>query len=159
MNRQVITVLYSQISVFSNGTPEFNAWEDAHVAQGMSWREGHVSFGVPEHEGPCLLEWGMYTTDSIKVSTAERVLTAPLVVETSGCGIATVLDEIETDIAGGGYQIWFAATPLEKTGAEKPDLFVQICFEKTNNADFNIVKPGAEMTARQVHLRQADIAG
>ena len=51
-----ITVLYTQVVVHLADLPRPGLlWDDDHVAQGFAWSEGIASFGVPDHDGECLL--------------------------------------------------------------------------------------------------------
>lgn len=43
--------------VFPAGHPTLGLiWSDEHVAQGFAWNDNVVSFGIPDHDGGCLVE-------------------------------------------------------------------------------------------------------
>ena len=159
MNRRPITVLYTQVNVFRREEPNFNLWTNEHVEQGVAWREGHASFGVPDHDGRCLLEWG--APDGVPeilpdVSRLERIIAVPLSVGHAGASIATVGEEIDTGMAPGTYQVRFALEPDVAWEGATYAYRIVVLFERADQPEFVILKPGEDMTADAITLRTAE---
>src|SRR5262245_10109788 len=107
MTNYNVTILYSQISICSASEPDFPTWTDEHVAQGFAWRPGHVSFGVPDHDGSCLVQVVKTVGLPQDSHNALRIIKVPLDVGTSGTLLATVLDSADLEIGLGKYQLYF----------------------------------------------------
>lgn len=146
-NQFDLTVLYNQISVCSTSQIAFPLWSDDHVAQGFAWRHGHVSFGIPDHDGNCMVQVEMTNGLPQDREKAERIILVPMQVDTDGATLATVMDVYSLQIDAGIYQLYFLLFPSER----KDSAFrIWIGFEEMPNPTFNILRKSGEMTTDKV---------
>ena len=157
MTEYNLQILYSQFSVHTSEAPEFPHWTDDHVRQGVAWRPGHVSFGIPDHDGTCLLD--VDTTDQplIASSATERLLGVPFSVgPQGGADISTILETIDLDIGEGIYQLWFELRHEPQLLANGQAFRIVVRFQKSSNPDFIIISQGREMSSDRITIHQAD---
>ena len=146
----LVTITHSQISVFDDGEPDFNFWTDDHVAQGFSWREGHVSFGVPDHDGGCIVETQL--VDFIPPLDDEVLRAIRVPFSASGdVFIATIVDEYRSDIPKGDYLIEFRLKPGNlKDDRHDHTYRIDIFFQPDVSKEFSILRRSDEMTSDRV---------
>jgi hypothetical protein len=158
MTTKEVQILYSQLSIHTVSEPEFSLWTDQHVSQGVAWRQGHVSFGIPDHDGLCLLDYGPYEQLFSDLTGFERLLCTPLTVETAGATIATFDEDIPANIVGGSYNIWFGLLPNFEFQGKKYAFKIAVRFERSPSPQFIILKKGAEMHSNEILYRIATVA-
>jgi hypothetical protein len=148
--KNLVTITHSQISVFDGATPEFNLWDDYHVAQGFSWREGHVSFGVPDHDGQCVVETHFVEAFPELDKQVLRAICVPLSAS-ENLFIATTVDEYQTDIPNGNYEVEFHLRPGSVEKDKDPYAFrINFFFKQSAEREFVILKKSGEMTSDKV---------
>lgn len=157
MPEHEIQILYSQFSVHTQEVDAFPDWTDAHVAQGVAWRPGHASFGVPDHDGKCLLDIAMTDRAPVAGPGTERLLGVPFDVGIRGrAAVSTILETLDLDIPAGAYQLWFELREEPELTARGLAYRIVLRFQRVVAADFVIIRSGAEMSAREITLRTAE---
>jgi hypothetical protein len=147
--KNLVTITHSQISVFDGSEPDFNLWNDDHVAQGFSWREGHVSFGVPDHDGQCLVETRLVETFPSLDDEVLRAIRVPLLA-THSVFIATTVDEYDLDIPNGSYELEFHLRSGNMEGEDPYAFRIDFFFKRSTEKEFMILKKSGEMTSDKV---------
>ena len=157
MTEYNLQILYSQFSVHTSESPEFPHWTNEHVSQGVAWRPGHVSFGIPDHDGTCLLDVGMTDQPLIASSTTERLLAVPFDVgPQGGAAVATILETIDLNIQAGAYQLWFELLREPQLVANGQAYRIVVRFQKCPDANFIIIRQGREMSSESITIRYAE---
>ena len=152
------TITHSQISLFSEEEPDFNLWSTDHVAQGFSWRAGHVSFGVPDHDGMCVVEVAVVPRAPAPDATVLRVLGVPMDVR-DRLYVATTVDENTTDVPPGRYQIVYHLRRGDLEHPQHPHAFYLVFYCVRSDApEFFIERGSGEMTSDVVLTREAEPA-
>lgn len=154
-----LQILYGQLAVYRPELAQLNLWTDDHVAQGFAWREGNVSFGIPDHDGPSLVEVDFRDTRPSLAPDCLRAVEVPLRVGGQGAVLATVTDEMGLSMAAGLYTIRFELMPGFKKDATDYAYRIRLTFIADRQADFAILKGDHELTARAVLTRDAEPAG
>lgn len=150
-----LSVSYAQIVVFVSGItpPEFD-WTDDHVAQGFAWMPEIVSFGVPDHDGLCLMQVG--TVDAIAIEpNALRAIRVPFEVPAASLSIGSILDTKEVNVPAGTYSMIFEALPGDASKAGDYAFVLNLKFLNDESPDFEILKQGTELTTNKV-LRKGE---
>lgn len=150
-----LSVSYAQIVVFVSGItpPEFD-WTDDHVAQGFAWMPEIVSFGVPDHDGLCLMQVG--TVDAIAIEpNALRAIRVPFEVPAGSLSIGSILDTKEVNVPAGTYSMIFEALPGDASKAGDYAFVLNLKFLNDESPDFEILKQGTELTTNKV-LRKGE---
>lgn len=110
-----VAILYSQLCVFDPALKApFNDWEEAHVAQGFSWRPGSVSFATADHSSPVIVDVTCADAppDAGLAATAIRVpFDAPL---SGNVEIGSIMSGVQVPIPPGAYALHFLS-PLTET--------------------------------------------
>jgi hypothetical protein len=154
----LVTITHSQISIFDADKPDFNLWNDDHVAQGFSWREGHVSFGVPDHDGQCLVETLLVDSFPTLDDSVLRAIRVPLSAS-AGLFVATTVDEYETDIPEGDYVVEFRLRSGNPNHERHPHTFrIDFMFKRNAEREFSIIRRSGEMTSDKVLTTTAEPA-
>lgn len=154
----LVTILYSQISIYDDPAPDFPKWTEEHVAQGFAWRPGHVSFGVPDHNGQCRVI--IKTADKFDELKDKdfRVIRVPIEL-TSSAWLATVIDEHAIPLETGTYAIEYRLSAGQPNLKENPYMFeINITFKKDENPSFKIVRNGGEMISTEIITTTAEPA-
>jgi len=157
-----VLINYAQISVCDKKDSRFSQWREEHVAQGFVWRKKHVSFGVPDHDGLCLVETQLVTDflpikDDV-IRAIEVPLSAPY-----GVTIATIMEDFPVDeLASGDYGLQFRlikSTSIEKTPEFEDDYayILQFLFRRGKSENFKILKSSGEMTTDKVLTKEANL--
>ncbi|WFR97614.1 competence protein ComJ [Rhizobium tumorigenes] len=151
-----ITVLHTQVVVHLPGLPRPGLlWNDDHVAQGFAWSQGIVSFGVPDHDGQCLIR--VDTAVSIQVdSSAAWAVQTPFELSATPLKIGTIGTMKDVRIPLGKYNLVFEAL----LGASAGDyaFVLKLIFVPSEEPEFKILKQGAELTTDKVLSRDAQRA-
>lgn len=152
-----IQILYSQFSVHTAEAPDFPHWTDEHVEQGVAWRIGHASFGIPDHDGTCLLDIDRTDAPLSVGPQTERLIAVPfdLPLDTDAF-VATILETMALDMPAGAYQLWFELRREPELIAKGQAYRIVLRFQPSPTADFLILRQGAEMTSPTINLRDAD---
>ena len=100
-----VQILYGQLAVSRPEIALLNLWSDDDVAQGFSWREGSISFGVPDHDGPSVVEVNCVDTRPEFLPNSIHAVEAPLRLGDDGLLLATVTDEIHLRVRAGLYSV------------------------------------------------------
>ncbi|MDQ0458478.1 competence protein ComJ [Rhizobium paknamense] len=148
-----ITVLYTQVVVHLPGLPRPGLlWDDEHVAQGFAWSEGIVSFGVPDHDGECLIRVDI--ADAINVSdAAEWAVQTPFDVTATPVKIGTIGNLKDVNVPPGKFNLMFEALPGQPVGDYA--FVLNLIFVRTEEPEFKILKAGDELTTDKVLRRDA----
>lgn len=148
-----ITVLYTQVVVhLADVSRPGLLWDDDHVAQGFAWSDGIVSFGVPDHDGQCVIEVDVADNAQVgadclwAVQVPFDVGTTPLKVGTIG-----ILHDVE--VPEGRYNLNFAAYPAQES--DNQAFRLKLIFVPAAVPDFTILKQGDELTTSTVLKRTA----
>ncbi|MGK9165233.1 competence protein ComJ [Inquilinus limosus] len=148
-----LTVSYTQIVVSVSGItpPEFD-WTDEHLAQGFAWMPTIVSFGVPDHDGKCLIQ--VETVPRIQIDPDTLwAIRVPFDVPSVPLTIGSILDGKDVKIPEGRYSLFFEALP-GNFGEGRDYAFVfRLKFFKNLSPDFKILKQGTELTTDKVLRR------
>ncbi len=119
-------------------------WSDDHVAQGFAWNPGLVSFGVPDHDGECLVE---VNTDAnlsdLRVDTSLWAIEVPFDADETEIQVGTVLDDRTCIISEGSYHLVFEAHTGEIKGDISYTYIVRFNFIKASQGTFAILKQGS----------------
>jgi hypothetical protein len=83
-----VTARYNQQSICSKSEAAFPYWTKDHVAQGFAWRPGHVSFGLPDHDGNCVVQVSQTEGLPQDSALASRSILVPLSMDVSGAELA-----------------------------------------------------------------------
>lgn len=148
-----IYVEYTQILVYisSHQRPGL-IWTDEHTAQGFAWSEGIVSFGVPDHDGECLLRVDAgerpRTTDVLWSVQVPFVVSEPL-------RIGTVFDVRNVDVPRGTYNLVFQAL----AGNDDYTYIIDLIFAPSDNPSFLIIEKGGGIESDVVLKENAELAG
>lgn len=149
-------VLYTQVVVHLPGLPRSGLlWNDDHVGQGFAWSEGIVSFGVPDHDGQCLIR--VDNADSIEVNdSAEWAVQTPFDVSGTPLKIGSIGNMKDVKVPLGKYNLMFEAFP----GASAGDyaFMLNLIFVPAEAPEFKILKQGVELTTDKVLRRDAQRA-
>lgn len=154
-----ILVDYSQILVhLSTVARPGLLWDDDHVTQGFAYLPGIVSFGMPDHDGVCLVQ--VDTKAEIAVAPAAIwALSVPFDVSVSPVKIGTIFTKHDVAVPLGNYNLVFAVA--QGKGVSRPSseedyaYVVRIDFCPSENPDFRILKKGGEVTTDTVLRRDA----
>jgi len=157
-----VSIDYSQISVCDEKDSIFSQWNENHVAQGFVWRENHVSFGIPDHDGLCLVETCLVTDflpirDDV-IRAIEVPLSAPY-----GIRIATITEDYPIEeLASGDYGLQFRlikSTSIEKSPEFGDDYayLLQFLFRRGKSQYFKILRSSGEMTTDKVLTKEANL--
>lgn len=150
-----VTVLYAQILVFAPSTPLPGLlWTDEHVAQGFAWSEGSVSFGIPDHDGDCLVRISL-SPRYVLPENALWAVKVPFTVSHAAVQAGSILSDIRVDIPNGTYELFFTALPNQD-----PDMAFTLSFDfvASPDPDFAILKRGGELETDKVLTRDAEFA-
>ncbi len=150
-----VLVEYTQILVHisSHPTPGL-LWSDEHVAQGFAWSEGLVSFGVPDHDGECLINI-ISAQDEEVHDDAIWAIQVPFSVSES-LKIGTVFDTRLVNVTHGSYNLIFEVL----SGDENEIAYkINLKFAETDFPEFAVLKQGGELTTDTVLRKDADLAG
>jgi hypothetical protein len=134
------TILYGQILV---GLPSAShvglLWGEAEVAQGFAWDPEVVAFGVPDHDGPCLVS--VDTSRETPFTPDEDALWAvavPFAATEPVVSVGTVLEQRPFPIRPGAYQLVFQARP----GGPEHAYRLEVIFVRGGPPDFAVLKRG-----------------
>ncbi len=153
-DRFSIFVSYTQILVHLASHPKPGLlWTDEHVAQGFAWADGVVSFGVPDHDGPCLIEVQPFDTGSLEAGALWAVQVPFKVTETLMIG--SVFDMHPVNIPVGQYNLVFEAL----AGRDDHAFVFNLKFARTERPGFAILKQGDALTTDVVLRKLAELAG
>ena len=148
--QKLITITHSQINVFDILEPDFNLWDNNHVAQGFSWRGGHVSFGVPDHDGQCLVETHLVESFPPFEEKILRAIRVPISAS-ANLFVASTVDEYQTDIPKGDYEIEFRLSLGNLEHKTFPHTFlIDFFFKNSTEKTFSILRKSDEMTSDKV---------
>ena len=149
---------YGQIAVFRPDQPLFNLWTDEHVAQGFAWRPDCAAFGVPDHDGMCLV--CIETIDEMKAVADDAIaaIRLPYEVRENKVGIGSISDEVFMSIPSGIYDINFELLPSFTLNGETYGFLIKLSFCLCQREEFKIIRKGGDMTSDHVLRQDADIA-
>lgn len=149
-----VLVDYTQILVHVASHPKPGlSWTDEHVAQGFAWSEGIVSFGVPDHDGECLLNILETISEDLEANAIWAVKVPFQVNETLKIG--TVFDTRSVNIPQGSYNLIFEAI----LGRDGYAFIINLKFFAVDSPSFSILKQGGELSTNIILRQDADIAG
>jgi hypothetical protein len=145
-------ILHTQLLVATPGRRDASLlWNDAEVSQGFAWNPEIVGFGVPDHDGTCLI--GVETEREAPFAVAEDALWAvsvPFTAREPVVEVGTVLVELSFPIRPGRYQLVFQARPGSAEHAYRLD----VIFVHGGAEGFAILRQG-ELESGEVLSRRA----
>jgi hypothetical protein len=149
-----LTVLYTQVLVHLSTHPSPGLlWSDEHVAQGFAWSTGIVGFGMPDHDGECLIRV-MQTKDAVISDATLWAVQVPFEVSAL-LEIGTAVDFTHrVEVPFGTYALVFEALP----GGDEHAYTVNLRFVATDTPEFAILKRGDALETDEVLIRNADLA-
>lgn len=127
-------------------------WTDAPVAQGFAWAEGVVSFGVPDHDGPCLIGVQPFDTGALAPGALWAVQVPFKVSETLMIG--TVFDMRPVNLPVGQYNLFFEVP----AGQDDHAFGINLKFAKTETPSFAMLKQGGALATDVVPRKSAVLA-
>ena len=145
-----LSVDYGQIFVLcpSLGEPVLQ-WTEEHVAQGFAWSPNAVSFGVPDHDGKCLVQVETAPRISIKPQALWAVR-VPLDLPGASLTIGSVGVDHEVTVAVGKYSLVFEALPGDTAKDHDYAFVFRLKFCTDPHPDFEILKQGGEVTTNKI---------
>ncbi|HEY9344265.1 MAG TPA: competence protein ComJ [Inquilinus sp.] len=148
-----LTVSYTQVVVYVSGiTPPDFEWTDEHVAQGFAWMPTIVSFGVPDHDGKCLMQ--VETASRIEIDPdALWAIRVPFDVPSVPLTIGSIFDGQDVKIPEGRYSLIFEALPGHFDDGRNYAFVLRLKFFKDSNPDFEILRQGTELKTDKVLRR------
>lgn len=118
-------------------------WTDDHVAQGFAWNPGIACFGVPDHDGECLIEFDpAATAASLAVETSLWAIAVPFEADGSELMVGTLMDDRPFALAGGLYRLVFEAHAGRTEGGTAYTYILSFKFIRAEHAGFEILKQG-----------------
>lgn len=154
----LVTISHSQINVFDLSTPDFNDWNDEHVAQGFSWRPNHVSFGVPDHDGKCLVDISVVDHVPELSPSVLRAIRVPFDASDQVL-VATVFDENELNVPRGNYSLYFWLSEGNPNRPIDPYAYkLNFFFVGGYSEDFEILRRSGEMSTDKILTTEAEPA-
>lgn len=108
-----IAVNYTQILAYVTGLERPGLlWTDDHVAQGFAWDDGIACFGIPDHDGTCLIDVDTSAAASdLAVAASLWAIAVPFTATASTIQVGTILDDRPVAIAQGDHHLVFEAHP------------------------------------------------
>ena len=148
-----VLVLYTQLYVSTPaGAAVALQWTDDEVAQGFAWDEDVIVFGLPDHDGECLVHVDTNPA-AVASAIAEDALWAiavPFTVVEPLISIGSIGAERQLSVAPGRYQLVFLARPSKSGYAYQ----LNVTFTLQAAPEFAILKQG-ELDSGQVLQRRA----
>lgn len=145
-----LTVFYTQVVVYVSGiTPPDFEWTDEHVAQGFAWMPTIVSFGVPDHDGECLVQVDIVPQIQIDPD-ALWAIRVPFDVPSVPITIGSIFDGQEINIPEGRYSLVFEALARNFSERGNRAFVLRIKFSKESDPIFEILRQGTELTTDRV---------
>lgn len=139
-----LVVLYSQIQVCRAGHPEPGSlWTGEHVAQGFAWRPEAVSFGVPDHDGECLLRAEVLDQPREPASEALWAIRVPFASTTGTVEVGGIAGTQTLDVPFGDHALVFEALP----GKDGLAYDLRLTFQPGKAVTFVILRRGGELAA------------
>lgn len=139
-------ILYTQL-LLSNpaGLGVGLFWSNDEVAQGFAWDKDTIAFGVPDHDGDCLVSVDTGPETSLVVADdALWAVAVPFTAAGPTMEVGTVLSERPIPIVPGRYQVLFQARP----GTTEHAFRLEITFSRNDRPGFAILKQGILETGR-----------
>lgn len=142
-----LSVLYGQVHACRAGHPAPGSiWTPDHVAQGFAWRPEAVSFGVPDHDGECLLRAGVAGSGHRVSDDAIWALRVPFVSTTGEVEVGGIVSAETFRVPPGPHALHFEALPGEGGFAYA----LRMAFVPDGLADFAILRRGGGVGAASV---------
>lgn len=141
-----VTIDYSQIEVFELQSNIALDWNDDHVAQGFRAGTKQIAFGVPDHDGECIVQIQTAGVTEESFEGSERLIRLPFSSSNAGVGIRTVTEQLPVRLPGGDYDVYFGLWPT--TDEEGDDAFrIKIGFARQSGAAPKVYRASREMSA------------
>ncbi len=154
-----LTVLYTQVIAFQTDLSRPGLlWSDDHVAQGFAWRPETVAFGVPDHDGACLLCVETIVRPYRVPDEAVWALSVPFPATTGRVHVGTVLNTRDFELPVGNYSLVFDVLPGRTIEQASYAYLPRLLFVPDDKPDFAILRKGEEITTDTVLRRDADQA-
>lgn len=153
-----VMISYGQILVFSSDLPRPGLlWTDAHGAQGFAYAPGIVSFGVPDHDGQCLLQVDI--VDEIRLTkNALWAICVPFTVHLAPLIAGVIGQPNRIRIKPNKYNMVFEILPASNLHGRQYFYTLRILFCPSKNADFAILKFGYGLTSKRILKKDAEYA-
>jgi hypothetical protein len=145
-----LTVDYGQIFVLRPSLANsILQWTEEHVAQGFAWSPNAVSFGVPDHDGECLVQVKTVPRVSIEPQALWAVR-VPLDLPSASLTIGSVAVDHEVNVPAGKYSLVFEALPGDIAKDHDYAFVFRLKFCTDPHPDFEILKQGRELTTNRI---------
>lgn len=141
-----IAVNYTQVLAYVTGLDRPGLlWTDDHVAQGFAWDDGIACFGVPDHDGTCLIEvdTGAAASD-LTIESCLWAIEVPFNATAPTIQVGTILDDRPVSIAQGEHRLVFEA----HASADGQAFRLRFCFIPSGPTRFAILKQGTLQSAK-----------
>ena len=148
-----IALLYTQLLVGQPGSAGTGLlWSEAEVAQGFAWDPELVAFGVPDHDGECLVAVETERAGPfVPEEDALWAVSVPFEAREAAVEVGTVLgDPRRFPIRPGSYQLVFQARPGGAAHAYR----LEVIFIPDEAPGFAVLKQG-ELESGAVISRRA----
>ena len=163
-----LAITHTQLIIHDQQHRESNDWTQDHVNQGFTYREGNVAFGVPDHDGMTYVEALLVDDYPPLTDNVIRAIKVPFHAS-SNVIVATIMDEVETDIEQGFYSLQFRMINLDLLPVKEDyfSLYIQLLFKKIAPLPliddtypyetFAILRKSDEITVDAVITTKADL--
>jgi hypothetical protein len=154
-----LTVLYTQIQAFRTGLPRAGSlWSDDHVAQGFAWRPETVAFGMPDHDGECLLQADLLPAPYQLAPEVLWAVAVPFTATSGSISVGSVLTTRVFTLPPGSYRLVFDVLPGRTIQGKAFAYVPRLLFAPDPAPDFAILRKGDEITTDSVLRRDAEPA-
>ena len=118
-------------------------WTDDHVAQGFAWNPGIASFGVPDHDGSCLIEVDTAGTPAgLQIDASLWAIAVPFDTDEAEIQVGTIFDDQTCAIAPGSHRLVFEAHAGRTEDGTTYAFLLRFGFIRAEHAEFEILKQG-----------------
>jgi hypothetical protein len=156
--KSAISVNYTQFIVHRTNRRPGHIWKDEHVAQGFAWSDGSVSFGVPDHDGECLLEVDLVDELSELGPAVSWAVGVPFSAGSGLLKVGTVGIVAPIAIPAGDYGLAFLCFENFEVGDVLYPFRVIMAFINRPKFSYAILKSGPGLQTDRIQLERADPA-
>ena len=148
-----VLVFYTQLHVAAPaGAAVGLLWTDDEVAQGFAWDDTIVAFGIPDHDGECLVrvDTTPSTEERVVAPDALWAVAVPFTATGPVVTVGSITGGQEIPIRPGLYQIIFQARPARTEYAYR----LEVTFTLHPSPEFAILRQG-DLASDRVLRRRA----
>jgi len=147
-----VLVLYGQLHVTTPaGAATALLWTEDEVAQGFAWDEAVVAFGLPDHDGPCLVRVDTAPPPDAPPVAADALwaVAVPFTAPGPPVSIGSIVEERAIPLAPARYQLTFQARPPDAGHAYR----LEVTFTLHPSPVFAILRQGELDSGRVLRPR------